>query len=131
MGLNNVKKALGYSLVEFAYKMLLGNYSSCYGNLSLESHRCKYSLGPQISKPPSAISPYGKVFFYFFEGPFPTAGTARIPVLGGASGWGLCRSTVKGLGFRVLKPQPLSLNPNPPQKKKCSPETQTPGNSVP
>ena len=23
---------------------------------------------------------------FFFEGPFPTAGTARIPILGGASG---------------------------------------------
>ena len=25
-----------------------------------------------------------RVCFFFFEGPFPTAGTARIPVLGGA-----------------------------------------------
>ena len=31
-----------------------------------------------------------RVRVFFFEGPFPTAGTARIPVLGGASGWGLC-----------------------------------------
>ena len=35
---------------------------------------------------------------FFFEGPFPTAGTARIPVLGGASGWGLCS---KDLMFRA------------------------------
>ena len=29
----------------------------------------------------------------FFMGPFPTAGTARIPVLGGADGWDLCDCT--------------------------------------
>ena len=43
-------------------------------------------------------------FVASFMGSFPTAGTARIPIPGGASAWGLRRVAgcrVWGVGFRV------------------------------